>query len=320
MKKEIELNLISRLLKKIPETIKPADYIADILNMSKNHVYRRIRGINSFSFEEILKLAKELNISADELLTGKKPEHAICKLENNLSESNEDTFIRMFRYYTHDHMNIHNAKENSVTLCINHLVSLYTYPFENLFKFSYYKWLHDFGLLPFNTPLSDLVMPQSLKDMSAQCLRYRKNINITCIYDKNIIYNFIQEIKYFIDSGLINDDEIRMIKDEIKNLIEEFYIFSIYGTDKSGNNYEIYYSSLDIENNMTYIVYDEIIHSYIWTNCENYIVTYAPTLCSLQQRWLDSLKKYSVLISKSNNKMRINLYHHSMNLVDTLLK
>lgn len=310
-------DLSKRILEKIPAEIKPAEYLTDILGISKESAYRRLKGTIPFTFGEALHLATKLDFSMDEIFKGNKDEHAILSCYNNRL-TDDDGFLQMFRLHYYNQEAIYKAKQNQITISTNCILAIFTCAFENLFKFSYYKWLHRFKSMPLNFSLSDLVIPDELKILREKVIDYSGDLNVTLITDKNIFRNTIQEVKYYKDRGLINNEEIQLIKDELKDFIEGFYLFSSKKTFGDNARSEAYLCSLNIENNTSYVVFDNKISSYYWTYSDCCIHTSDPHLCALEKDWMDSLKKYSTLISNSNQKMQAELYNQLLEQLDIL--
>src|SRR3569832_2195940 len=71
MMEQIELQqLFSREIKaKIPANISFAAALADLLNISTDSAYRRIRGEKPLSFDEIRKICKEYRVSLDKMMS-----------------------------------------------------------------------------------------------------------------------------------------------------------------------------------------------------------------------------------------------------------
>ena len=60
--------VINKILAQIPPSMKPVDYISDILDIGKESAYRRLRGEMSFTLDEVIKLSVELRVSLDEIV------------------------------------------------------------------------------------------------------------------------------------------------------------------------------------------------------------------------------------------------------------
>ena len=63
----IQNNFINRLKKVLPPTIGIAEEISDLLNISIDSAYRRIRGETDFTVEEIYIITRKHKISIDEI-------------------------------------------------------------------------------------------------------------------------------------------------------------------------------------------------------------------------------------------------------------
>ena len=59
--------LFSRVKSLLPANVSIAEYLADLLVISKDSVYRRLKGEKQLSFNELAKVATAFNISLDEL-------------------------------------------------------------------------------------------------------------------------------------------------------------------------------------------------------------------------------------------------------------
>lgn len=317
MKKGTTPILSDEILKRIPPDINIFDYLTDALSLSKESVYRRLRGIIPFSFEEVMILSTKLDLSMDELLKGSKSNQAIINIENNMLTGTEDGFITIFRNYNNSMQPLRSAKENQIVMSINRILCIFTFPFQNLFKFYYYKWMHQYGNTPLNYYYSDVSIPSELNELRQNNSNYSDIQNIVFILDKNIFYNTVQEIKYYTDRGLINKNDVQLIKEDLMDFLEKFYLFSLNNTDGS-TRCEVYLSSLNIENNIAYVAYDDTLSSYYWMHSDNYVYSFNPELCLLQKDWLDSLKKYSILISQSNQKMQAELYNDILKHLEML--
>lgn len=319
MKSNIELILSDKILDRIPLGVKPSDYLADILDLSRESVYRRLKGTVPFTFEEALTVASDLRFSLDEIFNaGNKPERAIFNLWEDKPVNAEERFLTMLKGHRDNMEMTYKAREKQIIMISNRILAVYACGFENLFKFSYYKWLHMFGGASFSNPYSDLKIPEELDDVRQKAISYSGVQNAILISDRNLLYNTIQEIKYYSDSGLINKDDLQLIKGDLRDFVEGFYLFSVRGTYGHDAKYEVYLSSLNIENNISCIICDGKLSSYYWAHSDSCLYTSDPAFSALQKERLDSLKKYSTLVTGSNEKMQAELYNLFLEQLETL--
>ena len=65
---DIQNQLFNQIKDRLPENLSLVDEIADLLEISNDSAYRRIRGDKALEFEELGKLAKHFKISLDDSL------------------------------------------------------------------------------------------------------------------------------------------------------------------------------------------------------------------------------------------------------------
>lgn len=319
MKQYMKLDFSNKLLEKIPSDAKPSDYLAEVLNLSKESVYRRLKGVVPFTFEEILSLSTILDFSMDELLKGEKNEYAFFNLSTKkLLDTNEDEFIKMNISHNQSLGAVCKADNSQVIISANRILSVLTNDYDSLFRFYYYKWLHQFGNMPLNFKFSDVHIPEELNKLRQNTFDYSGVQSVTFITDSNIIHNTVKEIKYYIERGLIDDEDILAIKSDLRSFIEKFFIFPLDTMRDKSMQYEVYVSSLNIENSSFYIVCDNKIWTYYWVYSDIGMHTSDAEFCMLQKNWLDSLKKYSILVSNSNQKMQAELYNQFLEQLEAL--
>src|SRR5438046_4320214 len=66
---ELQKRFFSQLKSRLPQHLSMVDEVAELLNISNDSSYRRIRGEKSISLEEIQKLCSHFKLSLDQLLS-----------------------------------------------------------------------------------------------------------------------------------------------------------------------------------------------------------------------------------------------------------
>ena len=280
----------------------------EALNISRESVYRRIRGDISFALEEIAKLSVELGFSVDELIMKDMPSRVFFDLHHTYSQNPVDVFVEISNQCIFNTLDMPHAKNIELIMAVNYIPIEFIVFFNQLYKFSFYRWMHQNTESSLNYYYSDITLPDKLVSLQQKTIDSLKTIqNNTFIIDPNIFQNLIQEIQYYYKRKLINEDDFTLLKEDLLRLVD--MVESIAQTGFCGSaRFNFYLSSLNINSSSRHIKYDEQIKSQFFVNLTEPINITNPTLCSFHRKWLDSMRKYSTLITQSNEILQVRYF------------
>lgn len=178
--------------------------------------------------------------------------------------------------------------------------------------------MRQFDNVPLNYYFKDVKFTENIIDLIQQASYYQQRLRKTVIIDENIIYNAIQEVKYFQDRRLINDEEIALLKQDFHTLLERFEQILNTGKNSVGTQWEVYLSSISISINTSCLNYDERVSSSYWMHSDATFTTSDRQVYLLQKEWMASLKKYSTLITQSNQKMQADFLNQQYKYLEEL--
>ncbi len=321
--KNINAIIIQKIADSIPSNVKLAEFLMDKLGLCKESAYRRIRGDVAFTIGQIMDLSLELGFSIDELAAQKNDDLILYKQKALKSYEPKETFIAMFETFYESMNKQCQAKDSYTIIALNRLPDIFTVSFENLFRFCYYKWVHQIVDTPINHSLSETILPPEIIVLRNKILPYvGHHKNITFILDPNTFYNTLADIQYYCSRGLINDEELSLLKNELKNIQEGMEILIKKGTWQKSHSYSYYFyyylSSVPIENNSCYAWYDNHAESLFWSNSVISLQSHDKQATDLHKIWLESLKKYAVLITKSNEQVQASYLKKHSELLETM--
>ncbi|MDR3217814.1 MAG: helix-turn-helix domain containing protein [Dysgonamonadaceae bacterium] len=287
-------------MKNIPQGIKPVDHLTDILGIGRGSAYRRLNNEKFFTFDEIAKLALKLDFSIDEIIRGNIEEQISSELQVMMSLSPEENFLAMIMEYYKWIERISQAK-NAVIISVKRLDSMFTTQFETLTKFLYFRWMHRSHKTTINSSFSDTVLPSEIIDIHKKINSRINLINeITVILNRDILLNLIREVRYYYNRKLISEEEVMLLKNDLTEYVNFFEKVMQKNVNESGPTYYFYLSLLDIESNCICAKFNEkMVSQYCISAIKSTVIT-DQNVCKIQQQWLESLKKYSVLITQSN--------------------
>ena len=319
MSKNLNKVLTENVLNNIPQNIKPVDYITDILDIGRESGYRRIRGEIPFSFEEVSKLSLELGFSIDEVIGQNKHKRIFFDFENDSTLDPHDTFTIMLNGYYNHIMNMFRAKEVESIIALNKFMIIFSIGSDNLFRFFYYKWIHQTQDVPMNYYYADVVVPSDIKILYNKIKYYMQFIgNTTYIIDKYIYLNVFKEIHYYYKRKLITNEELQILRAELADLLTATEKLVQKGMNNFNSPSFFYLSSLNIEANASYNQYDNNTITHFWVYPVNPIVITNKDVCMMQKQWLESLKKYSTLITKSNEVVQAEFFNIQHDYLDRM--
>lgn len=311
---------VRKVLDAIPANIKPVDYLMDILNISRESVYRRIKCKVPFTYDEMVKLSSKLSFSIDEVIPLTVNNRAVFSYQEH--SNNPLNFFQMVLKGYEESVTIELKAENRMSIAaVNHLWLVHVLGYDNLLKFYYYKWIHQMYMTPLKIDYSNLVIPQQIYDLSHKILEQIRFLkNSVFILDKCVFYNVINELQYYHRRKLIDDNDMQLIKKDIESLITVTENNILNGYNEDGSTRMYYLCSLNIYSNSLYLEYDGNISSFFYEYSIRPMGTTSAEVCVYHKKWLDSLKKFSISVSASNEELQMEFFSKQRVYLDTLGK
>lgn len=306
MKKKLNDQLIHSIKNAVPVGTNIADLLMDILYIGKDAIYRRMRGEVSFTLEELFIISNKLNISLDNVLDLNNSKRVLFDLKLPQTPDLIASYISIIEEYTMLYRNM-NKFSNSKILGAYNIIphSLYSY-YETLSKFRLFRWLSQTQSTGAVLSMSQINIPKSFTEANVMMNREASLIKeSSLILDKNVFSSFVLEVSYFRRLDLIKQEEADQIKEELFALLSTLEVVAQTGVyAKTNQKITLYLSNINFETSYYYYecsgfeISDFPIYSINSINSQN------TALCSIQKGWIDSLKRFSTLITQSGEITR----------------
>lgn len=305
---------------RVPKNQKLVSFVMELLNISKESVYRRLRNEIPYTVEELAILASNFDISVDEVLGYVSKEKAYFYLNKTIFTSADDSYRNVLRSAIETINEVSESEYSEATLVGNRLPLAFLMEFDKLSKLNYFKWVYQAKNLAMNSKFSGMEIPSDIieihKDYIRACEKIKKAV---AIFDDNIIRAMVKVIKYCYLRNLITDNELLALKDEINLLLDRFEYISFTGTNEKGTKILFYVSELDIETNNTFFEYDDGKMCVLsWSSGINPIVIHNKAVCEEHKLFRRSILKHSTLISMSNEIDRMKFFSKQRKIVEQL--
>ncbi|GAB6011887.1 helix-turn-helix domain-containing protein [Viscerimonas tarda] len=317
MNNKLNSGLVAEILSKIPPDIKPIDYLMDILDLSKESAYRRMRSEIPFTFGEIANLAQRLNFSVDEIIGKEKNNRVFLDLHTDSFSKPEETFLAMLKEYSKHIEAVSKSKNMEIKVSINRISLMMLIKSDILFKFFYYKWMHQIHSTSFGSHFSEIVIPAELISIQQAIKENVSNLrNFISILDRDIFLSIVREIQYYYNRGLISEKDVLELKANLLELLDHMGITMQRGYNESGARQIYFLSLLGIDSNSGYASYDENEYSLYWIYSVNFVTITNHDICVLHKDWFESLRKTSVLITQSNEILQAEFFEKQRRYIE----
>ena len=333
---QLQTNLFRHIKSILPSNLSFADEIADVLNVSIDSAYRRIRGEKQLSFEELQKLSNHYRISVDKVLDLKTDS---VLFNGSFIHSENFNFLKFLDdiYSNLRHMASFEQKE---LLYFSKDIPIYYYcMFPELAAFKFFVWMKTLLQFPeYATPKFSMEKVDAIFfEKAKKIAELSCQVPTTEILNVENIQTTLRQIEYYKDTGLFAskaDLDLQYSKlEEMNNHMEKMcaagrrYIpgqkpLSSYATLK------MYVNDFVIGDNSSVAVLNGKKLCFLLHNVINVLITHDEEFCNYTYDFIQNIIKKSTQVSEVGERertiffnltrQRINLY--KQNEIKTIVK
>ena len=319
MNNRIHENLIETIREHLPEGNNLTNYLSATLNIGRESAYRRIRGEINFTFEEIAVLSRELGFSVDNIIGIKKNENALFNIHMLQKMDYVDIYVNKMNEYARLFRETSQQMETKARISINTLPYFFHINYEALSKFRIYKWLYQNQKVSPTERYADFILPEKVLNAHKRLYQDIQMVkNVTIIMDNDVFWSMAKEIEYFYKRGLLVDEDLESLKTELLEMVNVLEEWATKGVNKNGAKIYMYISAVDLEASYLHYEYGAGQFSQVKIFSISAIDSFDIDLCKIQKEWIESLKRYSVLISESGEMQRFDYMNRQRDYISKL--
>jgi BetR domain len=195
----------------LPPHISFVDEIAEILNISNDSAYRRIRGEKPIALEEIKKLCISFKISLDQLL---HIDSESVVFSGRLADPQTFNFEFYLQDFLHQHEIINSFDQKELLILSKDVPVYHYYNFPELAAFKYFFWMKTIMHYPgYNkTVFNPSKMGENLIKTGEKILATYNKIPSTEIWNVENINTTLRQIEYYKESNVFasKDDMLKI--------------------------------------------------------------------------------------------------------------
>lgn len=310
-------NIQQSFFQKIKESTAPhlsfVDEVAELLNISNDSVYRRIRGEKAITLYEVQKLCSHYKISLDQFFNINSDAYIFT---GELRDNTEKSFEAWLSRVTQTFLLFNKFEEKHLTILMKDIPPFVHFQIPELALFKFYFWmksiLHYDSLKNVKFNLEDESLHQYLP-ASKKIINLYHNVPMTEIWNIESLNSSLRQICFYHEAGLIkNSTTTKMLLDKLELLINHIECQAELGlkfdfnkqADASSSAYRLFVNELILGDN-TYMAELDGKHMVFLNHSVLYFVatTDEKFTASMAENMLN-LERKSTMISSVGEKER----------------
>jgi hypothetical protein len=317
--KRLNQELLETIKQAIPAETNFVKVVEAALKIGKEAVYRRIRGDVPFTFDEVVALSLKFGISLDRFLGIQYQESVVYDL-NQISPAQpmEDyyhvltTELEMFEEFNRN-------EDAKVFMAYNMIPFTFFYSLEYLWRFDIYQILHQAELEKRVEDFDRVIPPPMLVKTRDELFEAYQRVPWSCyILDRKIFVSMIKEIQYLGKLGFISGDDKTRFKEELHRLLDIVETTANTGKFHGGNPMTLNLSNVDLEGSYCCYECPELNFTHLRVYRLGMLNSSTPDIFHAQRSYIESLRRFSTLITKSGELERNLFLREQHALVDAM--
>lgn len=326
---EIQKEFFNIIRNKVPKNVSLVDEIAELLNISNDSAYRRLRGEKALSMQEIQLLCKHFMVSLDQVMG---LESNTLVFHGALVDKNQFNFGIYLNEILLNVQRIAGLKDRIFYFEGKDIPPFHFFLFEHLAAFKYYFWqkhiIQDLG--EGNREFSPNEYMDPLQTTGRKIAQLYCTIPSVEIWHSDTINSTLRQIEFCRDSGYLKTGsaELSLIYNDLLQLVDHIEAEATAGIkflpteDPSTGTAEFRLHSNEVllGHNTMLCVSPEQRFVYINHNVINFMVTFDKRFTDYTYHSMQNIIRKSSLISGVNEKERNRFFgtlrekvHRSMN-------
>jgi hypothetical protein len=320
----LQQSLFQQIKALIPENLSFVHEIAELLEISYDSAYRRIRGEKELSLEELVKLGSKYNISLDSILnlTGNNVVFRHYSLESSKFKIKDWLTI-----IQEDMWRIHQSRDKEIIYAAKDPPLFHYFQFPEIAAFKFFFWEKTLFEFPEHEDkrfrIDDL--DQEIVDIGRKLLNESITIPTVEIWNEDTFNILFRQIEYYWISGYFDK------KDDLSNLIDKlekwvrhiqkqadrgFKFLYDHPAEGIENSFIMYENEVVLNDNVIFVKLDDMSSVYITYNVLSLLITQEPSICSNVEQYMHSLMKKSNIISLTGSKARNRFFNRMLYTIE----
>ena len=305
-----QMMLFTLIQKTLPQNLILVNVVSELLNISYDAAYRRIRGDKPISLEEAITLCNHFNISLDSLAKATDEKNIQCQY-SPIDLSDLSSYIAYLQELAGSIESARMAPDGEIIFTAVDIPIFNYSAFKEMAFFKLFAWSNSVN--SFTGNYDEFVKRLDIPKLSNSFDKIVKNYLLcpsTEVWTDNTIDQIIRLLYHHYEMGhLGNEDFPLLICGELWELINTYHQWTETGCKGSSETpFKFYVSDVDLSN--TYVLYrkNETINCDLKLFTINHFDIFDQRFCHEMETWLNTAIQRSTLITGAAEKYRYKFF------------
>ena len=321
MDNSVQSHFFEQIRKRLPPHVSFVDELAELLDISRDSAYRRMRGETVLSLDEVKKLSARFKISVDSIIS---PSSDIALFQYRAVDKNNFTFKEWLKTIDENLSFLRNFPKAELWYFAKDIPVFYYFNSPLLSAFKMYFWMssvlrHDEYR---NRKFSTSSVPNELTALGRKIYDQYTSIRRTEIWSEETLNVTLRQIEFYNDCGFFEEEFYgKQLCDEYSALLSNIRLWAEVGyKDKKESTFDLYKNDLLIADNTILFKMGEKRMVFFPYNTLNILSTTHEAFCQQADDYLMNLVSKSDKISTSGEKQRNTFFNQMDEKIRTLKK
>jgi hypothetical protein len=304
--------LFQQIKELLPPQVSMVEAVSEILHVSSDSSYRRIRGETPLVLHEAKQLCDHFHISLDQLLDVQSGATMFQNVRIDYEAYNYEQYLKGLIQQAQQLRNFFHAELSYLSKDVPIFHNFY---FKPLIAFRYFFWMKTMQLDPgFASRHFDFncITPQ-IESLSQELLREYQCVPSTEIWNTESINSAISQIEFYKDSGYFSSAaDIKTVYEALEETIQHMKVQAEFGCkfmpgenpQMKKTNFRFFFNRVILGDNTILVTTDSTRTAYLNYGLLNYIVTKDEAFCKDCYDDIENIKKRSTLLSQTSERQR----------------
>ena len=306
----IQSVFLEKVKKSLPANIAFADDLAEILSISRDSAYRRIRGETVLSLDEVSAICKHFRLSLDEIIS---PSSEVVSFHNRFVTEDDFTFQKWLLSINDNLDMLAKQPQREMIISAKDVPIFYYFKTPELSAFKMFFWMKSilrYGIYNAENFRPELV-PRELLALGKRTNEKFTALERTELWSEDTIHASLRQIEFYYECGFLDSpSQGRNLCDELLQVILEIKDSAAAGFFMGGSEpFHLFKNEILIADNTFLFRMGTKNAVFINHNTLNVLSTTQESFCRQTETYLRNLLNKATKISGTGEKERLKFFN-----------